>query len=57
LCKIYEFTVNSENFFKKGLIFFHIRIRIGIAISTQQARVPKVMTKIISINTNGGIPT
>jgi hypothetical protein len=49
--------VNSENFFKKGLIFFPFRIRIGIAISTQTSRVPKVMTKIISINTNGGIPT
>ena len=44
--KIYEFSVKFEIFFKKDLIFFHIRIRIGIAISTRGIRVPKVKTKI-----------
>ena len=32
----YEFSVKIEIFFKKDLIFFPYRIKIGVAISTQR---------------------
>jgi hypothetical protein len=40
--RIYEFSVKIENFFKKDLIFFPYRIKIGVAISTHRQRVPNI---------------
>ena len=42
----YEFSVKIEKIFKKDLIFFPYRIKIGVAISTPIRRVPKVQTQI-----------
>ena len=38
----YEFSVKIEKIFKKDLIFFPYRIKIGVAISTQRQRVPNI---------------
>ena len=56
---IYEFSVKIEIFFKKDLIFFPYRIKIGVDFSTQTQRVPNIQhfeNKFYQ-NKNGGIHT
>ena len=54
----YEFSVKIEKIFKKDLIFFENRIKIGVVFSTRPQRVPTdnfENTNSIKIQ-NGGIP-